>query len=339
MIGSVKGCVSLIHQENPDIIRTHCFLHREVLVSKGLPIELKEVLDSVIEMINYIKSRLLKCRLFEKICTDMDSSYKKLLLHTEVRWLSKGKVLLRVYQLRKELREFFNDELQAQFCNYLSCEVWINKLAYLTEIFGCLNNLNSSMQGRSENILTSSDKLVAFQKKLNLWKNRVNTGNLEMFPLLQISNSEEMKNIIFKHLCILENDMDFYFPSLKTESYDWIRNPFVPSSNNLSLKAEEELMAISCDRTLRLKYSEITIDSFWISVQQEYPVISEIAVSILLQFSTSYLCELGFSTLNNIKTKKRERLLGIEEEMRVSLSELRPNIEKVAKKNQAQISH
>ena len=160
-----------------------------------------------------------------------------------------------------------------------------------------------------------------------------------MFPLLQISNSEEMKNIIFKHLCILENDMDFYFPSLKTESYDWIRNPFVPSSNNLCLKAEEELMAISCDRTLRLKYSEITIDSFWISVQQEYPVISEIAVSILLQFSTSYLCELGFSTLNNIKTKKRERLLGIEEEMRVSLSELRPNIEKVAKKNQAQISH
>ena len=37
--------------------------------------------------------------------------------------------------------------------------------------------------------------------------------------------------------------------------------------------------------------------------------------------------------------KKRERLLGIEEEMRVLLSELRPKIEKVAKKNQAQISH
>ena len=63
------------------------------------------------------------------------------------------------------------------------------------------------------------------------------------------------------------------------------------------------------------------------------------AVSSLLQFSRSYLCELGFSTLNNIKTKKRERLHGIEKEMLVSLSELRPNIEKVAKKNQAQISH
>ena len=98
-------------------------------------------------------------------------------------------------------------------------------------------------------------------------------------------------------------------------------------------------MEIPCDRILRLKYSEITIDSFWISVQQEYPVTSDFAVSILLQFSTSYLCELGFLTLNNIKTKKRERLLGIEEDMRVSLSELRPNIEKVAKKNQAQISH
>jgi len=59
----------------------------------------------------------------------------------------------------------------------------------------------------------------------------------------------------------------------------------------------------------------------------------------LMQFSTSYLCELGFSTLHNIKSKKPERLCCIEEEMRVFLSEIRPNIETVAKKHQSHVSH
>jgi len=58
-----------------------------------------------------------------------------------------------------------------------------------------------------------------------------------------------------------------------------------------------------------------------------------------MQFSTSYLCELGFSTLHNIKSKKRERLCCIEDEMRVCLSEIRPKIETVAIKHQAHVSH
>ena len=129
---------------------------------------------------------------------------------------------------------------------------------------------------------------------------------------------------------------------MKPENYDWIRNPFIDSDNSgkyLSLKAEEELVALSCNRTLKLNHSDIPIDSFCISIEQEYPLISEIAISILLQFSTSYLCELGFSTLNNIKTKKRERLQCVEEEMRVCLSEIRPNVDNVARKHQANVSH
>ena len=133
-------------------------------MSKSLPIELKEVFDVVIAMVNYI-SRALKSRLFEKICSDMDSSHTRLLLHTEVRWLSKRKVLLRIYRLRQELLAFFNEEKHAEFCNYLQCELWTNEPQHLTENFDCLNRLNTSMQGRSKNILTSTDKLVAFRNK------------------------------------------------------------------------------------------------------------------------------------------------------------------------------
>jgi len=81
------------------------------------------------------------------------------------------------------------------------------------------------------------------------------------------------------------------------------------------------------------------IDTFSIGVKEEYPSLAKKALTILMQFSTSYLCELGFSRLHNTKSKQRERLCCTEEEMRVCLSEKRPNIETVAKKHQAHVSH
>ncbi|KAI5151326.1 hypothetical protein ENBRE01_2061 [Enteropsectra breve] len=67
--------------------------------------------------------------------------------------------------------------------------------------------------------------------------------------------------------------------------------------------------------------------------------ISEKAIMILLQFSTSYLCELGFSRLANIITKKREKLVNVEEELRVAILSIRPDIEKICKDLTPQTSH
>ena len=179
--GSIKGFVSLVQKENPNVVPTHCFLHREVLVSKTIPDELSQVLKQVVQIVNFIKMRPKKSRIFEKICVDRDSRHKRLILHTEARWLSRGKMLWRGYELHKELHAFFKTEHE-HFCEYLECEFWLSRLEYLAEIFAHLNGLNTSMQGREENTLTSSDKLIAFKKKVAIWKNRAKDGNLEMFP-------------------------------------------------------------------------------------------------------------------------------------------------------------
>ena len=63
----------MLSKKNPDIITTHCFLHREVLMAKTLGIELKEVFDEVVEMVNFIKTRPVKARIFEQHCLNMDS--------------------------------------------------------------------------------------------------------------------------------------------------------------------------------------------------------------------------------------------------------------------------
>jgi len=57
MIGSIKGFVSLVQRENPNVVQTHCFLHREVLVSKTIPDELNQVLKQVVEIVNFMKTR------------------------------------------------------------------------------------------------------------------------------------------------------------------------------------------------------------------------------------------------------------------------------------------
>lgn len=148
--------------------------------------------------------------------------------------------------------------------------------------------------------------------------------------------------IIYSHLTSLEEQINHYFPDISVNLYDWIRNPFVESTSEiseLSLIEVEELIDIRNDRTLRLKHSEMCLNSFWITIMKEHPNIGFKALNILLQFSTSYLCELGFSALVNIKTKKRERLKTLENEMRVCLSKTRPNIKEICKHHHAHISH
>lgn len=123
--------------------------------------------------------------------------------------------------------------------------------------------------------------------------------------------------------------------------FDWVRNPFNPSleTTHLSLKEEEELAELKNDRTLQMKFNELELGEFWIYTKKENPSLSKLALSVLLPFSTSYLCEVAISALNEIKNKKRERLIYVEEELRVSLSKISPRIDTLCKKCQSQISH
>lgn len=146
-------------KENSSVITTHCFLHREALVTKTIGNDLKSVLEKVVKMVNFIKSQPLKTRLFAKLCEEVEAKHVNLLLHTEVRWLSRGKVLSRVYELKEEMLTFFTLEQQEEFCDLLADDTWSAKLSYLVDVFEHLNKVNSSMQGKSENILSSTDKI------------------------------------------------------------------------------------------------------------------------------------------------------------------------------------
>ena len=56
MLGSRSGFISLIKHKNPDVLGTHCFIHREALASKTMSNSLCANLAIVINVVNYIKS-------------------------------------------------------------------------------------------------------------------------------------------------------------------------------------------------------------------------------------------------------------------------------------------
>ena len=64
MVGRYKGFVSRIREKQPELIITHCFLHREALVAKTLPADLASVLNTVVSIVNFIKTKPLKSRMF-----------------------------------------------------------------------------------------------------------------------------------------------------------------------------------------------------------------------------------------------------------------------------------
>ncbi|XP_039224610.1 protein ZBED8-like [Crotalus tigris] len=142
MLGCRSGFQRLVWNESPKVIGTHCMIHQQILATKTLPQELREVMKSVINCVNFVKASSLNTRLFSQLCNELDAPSNALLFHTEVRWLSKGKVLKRVFELRDELKTFFIQKERPQFEAIFSDNSELQKIAYLVDIFAILNELN-----------------------------------------------------------------------------------------------------------------------------------------------------------------------------------------------------
>ena len=127
MMGAIRiRCAG--EKKCPDVIVTHCVLHRHALATKTLPKELGDLMAIAVATVNFIRARALHHRLFQVFCEDIGAAYTYLLYYTEVRWLSRAQVLNRVLQLRQEI-EIFLREKGKDLTDYFDDPIFVARLA------------------------------------------------------------------------------------------------------------------------------------------------------------------------------------------------------------------
>ncbi|GFX20645.1 protein FAM200A [Trichonephila clavipes] len=139
--------------------------YTKLLVAKNISPVLNEVLHNVIKCVNVIKASA-KCeRLFKLFCEEQNEDHARLLLHTEVRWLSKGNCLKRFMELFDILSDFLNDKPEMKHLLTIDGKAFVS---YLTDIFEKLNILSKQLQGTNKTLVDAKARIFGFITNIEL---------------------------------------------------------------------------------------------------------------------------------------------------------------------------
>jgi len=338
MLGIRSGFSSMAKKMSPEATSIHCMIHRQALASKTLPTKLESTLAVLIKIVNYVKSSALNTRLFSELCNNLSADYKTLLFHTKVRWLSQGNMLNRVFELRMELIEFFKKQGKDEFSLHLSNITFVQRLAYLADIFEKLNMLNLSMQGRHTNVIKLVDSINSFLQKTANWKLNIQKDTYVMFDRLSsLANATNIASEILDHLSSLENEFKRYFSDCLDMDYKIIRNPFNADPSMLPVYLQDEFIDLKNDSTVKTIFENEELTCAWCKVSQSYPQVGKYVMKMLLPFASTYLCESAFSTLVTLKSKARNRL-NVEPDLICAISSFEPRFSILSANKQSQSS-
>ncbi|KAE9532362.1 hypothetical protein AGLY_009985 [Aphis glycines] len=218
MVGKKEGLTKLIEDHavlvgNKGLIRYHCIVHQENLCAKALKMD--NIMQIVIKCVTFIRARGLNHRQFQDYLQIMEADSGDVVYFSEVRWLSRDKMLKRFYDLRNEIKSFM--ESKGKPVIEFEDENWLMDLAFFVYITTHLNELNVRLQGKNQLISNMFQIITPFELKLKLWQSQVKVNDFMYFPTLakyNPKNSEKYASLIL----ILINEFETRFQDFRKNS-------------------------------------------------------------------------------------------------------------------------
>ena len=159
---------------------------------------------------------------------------------------------------------------------------------------------NCQMQGGGLSVIKAEEKMSAFQRKLQLWLQRLEKDNFASFPLLDeiVSNSDtaindeesnnewqRFKPVFADHLLKFQRLFKNYF-SNQRQYPAWIRQSFVLTLQ-LHIQTIDTQMTSLSFRKARLKklaFYTTNLNIFWCQQMESCPCIAKVTLEVLTSF-------------------------------------------------------
>jgi len=317
------------------------------------------VMNVVLKCINKIVARSLNRREFRQFLVDIQEEHGELLLHCDVRWLSRGKILARFWALKDSVVQFLkeiNDLPEERAC--LENDQWLNDLAFLVDVTSHLNALNVRLQGSNKLFTHLCDDVMSFKMKLRLLIGQLAQRKFDNFSCLrqrqdQLDSTLDADKYAEKVEILLDSFKSRFLEFTGEESnITLFTNPFavpIEKIDNFDPDLQVEILNLKCHTALKAHFSEMSpvptyeeMVAFWgMLPDAQFKCLRLFAQRYICRFGSTYRCEQAFSAMKLIKTRNRARLKddNLQSLMLLTTSQLEPDIAELASQHRAHTSH
>ncbi|XP_044295006.1 general transcription factor II-I repeat domain-containing protein 2A-like [Varanus komodoensis] len=346
LAGPVEGAVACINQamdrhHHARPIAVRCLIRPQALCCSSL--QWDSVMKTVVWCVNFLRAHALNHTELRELLSELEDT----LPHTEVRWLSRGRVLKRFYDLLPQVSAFLlskNKDVPE-----LRDVEWRWHLAFLTDVTELLNSFSVRLQGKGKLISDMHSHVKAFQVKLDLLVKQVEEENFCRLPTTQKLLAEKPAVAFPKKTCVdslemLQKEFQLRFKELHLHELDILlfRNPFSVDIEVVDPIYRTELAELqNCD-SLKDAFKSSSLTSFYASLCSEtYLNLRNHALKMATLFGSTYVCEQTVSRMKHLKSPTRSRLTDARllHLLRLAVTNMEPDIDHLISQKQAHTSH
>ncbi|XP_042337051.1 general transcription factor II-I repeat domain-containing protein 2B-like, partial [Plectropomus leopardus] len=269
-VGLLKRMQDKMAETDPDqkLVFLHCIIHQHVLCKSVL--KMNHVIDVVTKIVNFIRARALNHRQFVTLLEEHDSEHSDIGSHTSVGWLSLGKVLKRLWDLKAQIREFC--ETKGKDIPELSVEDWMADFAFAVDVTALMNKLNTKLQGKGLFVHEMLSLVKAFMRKIQFLSRQLQSNTLtHMQTLKEVTPSADNLCRYSSMLGALHGEFSRRFEDLRTmeDEMHMISSPFTCSVDDAPSDVQLELIDLQSDVGPAEHFKSGSLLDFYSSLKEE----------------------------------------------------------------------